>query len=90
MLTEDSKKDDPQYRKSCPVCGEPMVVEQVLRTKVDVCEGHGLWLDEGELESIITRLRKNRALIKDAAAKSARKQGKILGWLFGPLAFLFD
>jgi Zn-finger nucleic acid-binding protein len=66
-----------------------MAFKHVLQTEIDICEGHGVWLDEGELESIISRLRQNRSRIKDAAANSARKEGRIQGWLFGPLSFLF-
>lgn len=33
----------------CPVCQEPMTHEQRSGVEVDLCEKHGIWLDQAEL-----------------------------------------
>src|SRR5262245_29907222 len=42
----------------CPRCVKPLVQEDHLGVTVDRCpDGHGLWLDDGELEAIAGRER---------------------------------
>jgi Zn-finger nucleic acid-binding protein len=44
-----------RYRK-CPSCGEPMLRRNFHESSgvvVDVCAAHGIWLDRGELASLI-------------------------------------
>ena len=48
-----------------------------------------LWLDSGELHSIVGRLGKKLKVPAQRALDDARFTGKISGWLFGPLSFLF-
>ena len=46
--------------RKCPVCGKSMAAIMYANTKVkiDYCmEEHGIWLDQGEFESIIDSLR---------------------------------
>jgi len=35
--------------RKCPVCGNPMQHENRSDIEVDVCETHGMWLDQSEL-----------------------------------------
>jgi Zn-finger nucleic acid-binding protein len=47
--------DPVRYRK-CPSCGEPMLRRNFLESSgvvVDVCAAHGIWLDQGELSTLI-------------------------------------
>jgi hypothetical protein len=67
-----------------------MIFKQVLLNEVDICEDHGVWLDKGELESIIARLKRTGRRNSYKAAREARKEGMIEFWLLGPLSFLFD
>jgi hypothetical protein len=40
----------------CPRCATPLEVTQMKGVAVDACpKGHGLWLDQGELEQIAKR-----------------------------------
>ena len=40
----------------CPRCGTPLEVAQTHGVAVDACpKGHGLWLDQGELDQIAKR-----------------------------------
>lgn len=90
MTGETSKPNDQEQPRRCPVCGETMEFKIVHLNKVDICEDHGIWLDKGELESIISRLRRTKRKTITNAVRDARKEGMIEMWLFGPLAFLFD
>ena len=80
--------------RPCPVCGQQMSLARRGKIEIDVCEPHGVWLDHGELEAIaqrvagFERIRGKHAVAR--ARRDARELGKVSGWLFGPLAFLFD
>jgi hypothetical protein len=40
----------------CPRCGTALEVQELKGVAVDICpKGHGLWLDQGELEEITKR-----------------------------------
>jgi Zn-finger nucleic acid-binding protein len=41
--------------RRCPVCAEEMNSETQFGVCVDLCEEHGIWLDKGELESLLSR-----------------------------------
>ena len=60
------------------------------KVRMDVCEDHGVWLDTGELESIVRRVRSKGRASADNKVSRARHQGKVSGMLWGPLSFLFD
>ena len=44
-------------RLPCPVCEQIMILDEYHEVTIDRCRGHGLWLDNGELEAIINNLR---------------------------------
>lgn len=83
------KKSEAERELPCPVCGNTMQVEKVHRASVDVCEEHGIWLDTGELEAIMRRGRLKGWRSRNEAVRKARRQGRVQGWLFGGLSFLF-
>lgn len=43
-----------KHKMKCPRCGGPLTTVQLHSVEVDICpDGHGTWLDAGELEKII-------------------------------------
>ncbi len=79
---------------ACPACGEPLQERKAGGIGIDVCEAHGVWLDRGELEAI-ERSAQARGIAgsrraNKAALEKARKSGKLSGWIFGPLSFLWE
>jgi hypothetical protein len=43
-----------KHKMKCPRCGGPLTTVQLYSVEVDICpEGHGTWLDAGELEKIM-------------------------------------
>lgn len=55
LLTEDNKVKEKSY--PCPICSKKMkkvFVGEERKILIDKCKkNHGLWLDKGELESVI-------------------------------------
>ena len=45
----------PTGQRECPICKKVMVVEDLHGITLDVCRNHGVWLDSGELETIVSR-----------------------------------
>jgi Zn-finger nucleic acid-binding protein len=66
-----------------------MDAKVIFSSSVDICEAHGIWLDRGELHSIIARVRAPHVSSREKLVAKARNDGKLSGWLFGPLSFLF-
>lgn len=70
------------YRR-CPTCGELMNRTNYSRRSgviVDICPGHGIWFDQGELARILKWIRdgnwtrsKKRQILEDAEMMAARK-----------------
>ncbi len=43
-------------RMRCPKCGEPLTVRHKLDVEIDACpQGHGVWLDSGEVDKLAER-----------------------------------
>jgi Zn-finger nucleic acid-binding protein len=80
----------PERALLCPVCGSALRVEARDGIAVDVCDEHGIWLDRGELQSIVTRLHSRLGRRHRRQVESARKGGTLSGALFGWWAVLFD
>ena len=66
-----------------------METRTVFEASVDLCPSHGVWLDRGELGIMVKRVGRIHATAREKRAADARATGKIMGWLLGPLAFLF-
>ena len=62
LLIEDSSVKEKSYR--CPICSKKMkkvFVGEEKKILIDKCKkNHGLWLDKGELESVIELSSQNR------------------------------
>jgi len=43
--------------RPCPVCGEVMIMTSRHGVPVDFCPGHGLWLDQGKLDLLLSASR---------------------------------
>jgi len=82
--------EHPVDQRACPVCSVPLVQTMVKGVAVDVCENHGIWLDNGELEIILAKQRRTMSTSKRNAINRARKDGKVSGALFGWLSLLVD
>jgi len=55
----------------CPVCGTRMTLFKQFDVVMDVCESHGVWLDQGELATLFERMYWNR---RDSDEKRGRDQ----------------
>jgi Zn-finger nucleic acid-binding protein len=59
----------PHHPVACAICGNTMQKQLIPQgVEIDVCDTHGVWLDRGELESLVQR----EAL---PAGAGARKRG---------------
>jgi Zn-finger nucleic acid-binding protein len=65
----------PPGKRPCPICQQLMSVESEYGVSVDVCQSHGVWLDVGELATIIARAR-GLGRINAHALAAARKRRK--------------
>lgn len=45
----------PAGERPCPICGVAMNVIDEHNIAVDICEQHGVWLDQGELTTLLER-----------------------------------
>ena len=45
---------DPERTRLCPQCSEPMSLEEYQEVHLDRCAAHGIWLDAGELQALLT------------------------------------
>ncbi|MGB2755268.1 MAG: zf-TFIIB domain-containing protein [Phycisphaerae bacterium] len=43
--------------RPCPVCGEVMIMTSRHGVPIDFCPGHGLWLDQGKLDLLLSLVR---------------------------------
>jgi len=43
--------------RPCPVCGQVMIMASRHGVPVDFCPGHGLWLDQGKLDLLLSASR---------------------------------
>ena len=80
----------PPGERECPICKEPMQVEFETGVHVDVCPEHGIWLDRGELPSILSVIRSGDRVNRHDAIRKARQEGKVSGTLFGAWSLLLD
>lgn len=74
----------------CPVCETAMHEEESQGVATDVCPEHGIWLDLGEMDRILARLRGRERRAASEAVREASRDGKISGIMFGGLSLLFD
>lgn len=51
---ERAAREQAEKRPKCPRCNKPLDEHSFKNLKVDVCtDGHGVWLDSGELEMVL-------------------------------------
>lgn len=67
--------------RPCPICGTKMASEKREGVLIDVCVDHGVWLDKGELESVLLRSRSDA--VKDAMRSAGQDRGFLLGYALG-------
>jgi Zn-finger nucleic acid-binding protein len=61
--------------RECPICKRKMIVQGREALTADACLEHGVWLDSGELEAIIGRLRRGARMNTEHAYKMGYKKG---------------
>ena len=61
--------------RECPICKRKMLVQGREGLTVDTCPEHGVWLDSGELEAIVGRLRRGAKINTDHAYKTRYADG---------------
>ena len=57
--------------RECPICKQKMTPEVREGVSLDTCRQHGVWLDFGELDGIISRIRRGEDLRRNLAIKRA-------------------
>ena len=54
--------------RPCPVCGRTMELLKHFDVVMDVCDDHGVWLDQGELALILERTYWHRREAEDVSS----------------------
>ena len=67
----------PPGQRECPICKKKMIVEKQQGVAVDLCKEHGIWLDVGELPTIISCVRAGERFDRMEAIRSANRLGKL-------------
>jgi len=80
----------PPGQRPCPICGRHMQVEQFSGVPIDVCRDHGLWLDVGELPTILAQARSGERRRRLHEIREARQKGKVSGTIFGIWSLLWE
>ncbi len=75
---------------ACPVCGEALQIDAKSGVSIDVCPEHGIWLDAGELDAIVKKIRAQHLRMKSRQVREARRSGKVSGALWGWWSLLGD
>ena len=60
---------DRERHLRCPVCAEPMGIEDLHGVGLDWCREHGVWLDAGELEAMLSNLRLDPLFVGKVATR---------------------
>jgi Zn-finger nucleic acid-binding protein len=66
----------PAGERPCPICKQKMGIEVAHGISFDVCGNHGIWLDRGEMESLIARIRSGERISRSLAVREARRRGE--------------
>jgi Zn-finger nucleic acid-binding protein len=74
----------------CPICHAPMSRETFKGVPIDACEAHGIWLDSGELETILKKREHTLKMKYRRELGQANHDGKISGILLGWLSLFVD
>ena len=69
--------------RECPICKQLMAAQRREGLTVDECPKHGVWLDAGELEAVVDRLRRGSKINSDYAYKLGYKSGYDKGYASG-------
>jgi len=67
--TQQRPPVDEERVLSCPKCTSPMRLQYYEAVHMDWCQGHGIWLDKGELGAIMNNLRLNPLYTSKAALR---------------------
>jgi Zn-finger nucleic acid-binding protein len=81
---------NPEGKRPCPVCGSIMTTETRNKVSIDGCAQHGIWLDRGELEKIVSGVKIASRRKGRIARKDAKTRGRYEGIFFGWMALMWD
>ena len=59
MTGAQKRKNVPEGRRPCPICGQFMTSTQHYGNLTDVCQAHGVWVDKDEIRSVLDRIKKD-------------------------------
>ena len=85
----DNDRLVPPGHRPCPICGSLMQMRPRASINIDICADHGVWLDNGKLESIAENTSVSSRLRYRRDIEKVRSQEKIKG-IFGWLSFFLD
>lgn len=77
-------------KRQCPICQMPMQVETIFRIAIDVCPAHGKWLDQGDLEELLSLVKAVEPAVRQQALERARAEGRLQGGRWGWLRALLQ
>lgn len=80
----------PVGERRCPICQQTMRPETYFGETIEACADHGIWLDKGELETIVGLARNASPAIRQQALEEARRRGKLQGAMFGVWSLLLN
>jgi Zn-finger nucleic acid-binding protein len=89
-LVGETKEMNTRAPIPCPICREPLSPVRFKGVPIDTCERHGIWLDSGELESILRRRERTITTKARRELDRANRDGKVSGALFGWFSLFFD
>ncbi|MBN2712948.1 MAG: zf-TFIIB domain-containing protein [Planctomycetes bacterium] len=90
LAPHENSQIKPEGERPCPICGAVMESNIVKGVNVDLCAEHGVWLDNGELESIVRKIKGYEKRRASSAAKKAKSEGKRDALALGWLSLLFE
>lgn len=86
--THANEKVRPTGQRPCPICKEPLLSSTERGTTVDLCLEHGVWLDRGELDQLLSKVAMAGKSSRRATVDKARRSGVTRGLFLGVWALL--
>ena len=80
----------PTGERECPICKQRMESFEEQGVIIEACEEHGIWLDRGELEAILHRVRSRDRLSRDMAIRNAIKSERKAAQMWCAWTIAFD
>ena len=72
--SEEAPPVDHSRALTCPVSGNLMKIEEYRGVHMDWSQGHGVWLDKGELDAILNNLRLDDTYLRGIALRLTERK----------------